>query len=340
MVKFKYDDFKNAKNSQFSGFDGALFYGQDKGQIFDYFNETIKIFVSDVNDAFSVFEFTSKQIEEDPSKLIDEATAISFLGGKKVIKIRDASEAIVDTIKDLLKEHEHLEAFLVITADELGTTSKLRTLFEYNKRLFTLPCYIDDDKNLPIIIKQCLMKEGIKFIPNDVINFLTSRFGENRSTTKSELEKIALYLHGKNSITLEDAEKCIMDTSYLNLQDLPLVVAEGSIKKLSMILPRLFAEGIFPIQILKIVSNHFKYLYSLFGEIESGKTKEEVLKPIFWKIHGSYEKQLDVWNPEKILRVIFELNETTIRCMVSGAPQEILVSQILFTICTIANKRK
>ena len=342
MVKFKLSDFNNSKKNKFSDLDGILLYGPDRGQVLENFNIALETLVSETDDGFSVFEFSSNDLKIDSSKLIDEATAISFLGTRKVIKIKDASDDIADMIDNLLKNYEKLEAFLLLSADELSPASKLRNLFETSKRLAILPNYIDDDENLSQIIRQTLQKAGIKRIPDDVLLFLRSHLGENRATTRMELEKISLYLYGKNEITLSDVEKCVMDSSSLGLQDLPFAVAEGNYRKLSLILPRLLSEGNNPVQLLKNVLNHFKNLYYMAGEVESGKNIIDVIKnanpKIFYKLESNYERQLKFWTTEKIIKIISEMNDADIRCRSANAPH-IILSQVMFMICSIVNKR-
>ena len=343
MVKFKIGDFNSCCRNKFSEFDGILFYGPDRGQVLENFNIALESVVPEVDDGFSVFEFASGDIKSDPSKLIDEATAISFLGTRKVIKIKDANDDIVETLETLLKSYEKLEAFIVVSAGELSPSSKLRTLFEYNKRLAALPNYIDDGENLSMLIKQSLAKSGIRKIPDDVLLFLCARLGENRATTRMELEKLSLYLYGKNEITLDDARKCIMDSSSINLQDLALVVAEGNYKKLSLVLPRLIAEGNSPVMLLRMVVNHFKNLYYMASEKENGVSVDEIIKnskpKIFFKLEPSYKKQLDFWSSEKIIKIISQINEADIKCKSANAPVETIVSQLMFMICSVVNKR-
>ena len=290
-----------------------------------------------------MFEFTSGDLKDDASKLVDEATAISFLGTRKVIKIKDATDDVAEIIKNLLDNYDKLEAFILVSAGELAANSKLRLLFENNKRLAVLPNYLDDGEGLTQLIKQTLNNAGIRKVPDDVLMFLRSRLGENRATTRMELEKLALYLYGKAEVTVDDARKCVMDSSSINLQDLPLAVAEGNHKKLALILPRLLGEGNYPVQLLKIVLNHFKNLYFMAGEIESGKWVNDVIEnvkpPIFWKLKPSYEKQLKFWTTEKIIRVISEINDADIRCKAANAPQETILSQLMFMICSVVNKR-
>lgn len=343
MAKFKQSDFNNALKNKFSNLSGILFYGPDRGQVLENFNMASDAIAPDSDDGFSVFEFKAEDIKEDPSKLFDEATTISFLSSRKVIKIKDATNDVADTLKDLLKSTDKLEAFIILSADELTPSSKLRILFETNSKLAILPSYTDDGENLSNIIRSTLVKNGIKKIPDEVLLYLRENFGENRATTKMELEKLCLYLYGKDSITLDDAMNCIMDSSVLNMSDLPMSVAEGNNKKLSSVLNRLLNEGVYPVQLLRTVLYHFKNLYFMAGEVEKGQTISSVIEntrpAIFFKLKPSYERQLKFWNTDKIIKIISKLNEAEIMCKTTNSPQEIILSQIMFNICAFANKK-
>lgn len=343
MAKFKQNDFNTALKNKFSNLSGILFYGPDRGQVLENFNMASDAIAPDSDDGFSVFEFKADDIKEDPSKLFDEATTISFLSSQKVIKIKDATNDIADILKDLLKSTDKLEAFIIMSADELTPSSKLRILFETNPKLAILPSYTDDGENLSNIIRSTLVKNGIKKIPDEVLLYLRENFGENRATTKMELEKLCLYLYGKDSITLDDAMNCIMDSSVLNMSDLPMSVAEGNNKKLSSVLNRLLNEGVYPVQLLRTVLYHFKNLYFMAGEVEKGQSISSVIENtrpvIFFKLKPSYERQLKFWNTDKIIKIISKLNEAEIMCKTTNSPQEIILSQIMFNICAFANKR-
>ncbi len=343
MVKLKQNDFNMALKNKFSNFLGILFYGPDRGQVLENFNLASFTIAPDDSDGFSVFDLKPEDIKNDPSKLIDEATTISFLSSKKVIKIKDATNDIADILKELFSKNDTLEAFIIVSADELTPSSKLRLLFENNSKLAVLPNYNDDGENLSNLIRQTLIKNGIKKIPDEVLLYLRENFGENRATTRMELEKLCLYLYGKDEITIDDAIDCVMDSSLLNMSDLPLAVAEGNTKKLSTILPRLLNEGIYPVQLLRLVLFHFKALYFMAGEVENGKNISFVIDnskpPIFFKLKPSYERQLKFWNTDKIIKIISKLNQAEIMCKITNYPQEIILSQILFNICSIANKR-
>lgn len=343
-MKIKETEFTTLLKQKFQGYDGILFYGVDRGKIIENTENTIKEIVSDTNDGFSFFNLDPAEIKTTPSILIDEATTISFLNDKKAIQIKDATDDITETIKTLIDNYKQLEAFLIISAGELPPISKLRQLFEKNNRLLILPSYLDEAQNLTTIIKKSFIASGIKNIPDDVLMFLRSKLGEDRNTTKMELEKLSLYLYGKNQVTINDIKNVIMDSSSISMYDLPLVVATGEIQKLNQILPRLLEEGNYPITLIKIVLSHFKKLFSMAIEKENGKTIFEIIDnvkpPIFYKLKPSYEKQLSFWNTTKIKQVIVKINECDKKCKTGTLPQDVLLSHLLFSICSFVNNKK
>ncbi|MDR1476528.1 MAG: DNA polymerase III subunit delta [Rickettsiales bacterium] len=342
MAKWKGGDFTANLRNSFKNVCGILFYGPDRGQSLENMAAASGAVAPDDSDGFSVFEFSVDDLKSDPSKLADEAAAIPFLGGRKVIRIRDAGIEAADAIEGIMKRGG-TESLLLAVADELSPNAKLRVVFETNPKLAALPSYNDEGGNLSAIVRQTLAKNGIRRIPDDALAFICANLGENRATTRMELEKLCLYLHGKGEATVEDAQKCLMDSSVLSAQDLPMAVAEGNAKRLADILPRLSSEGFAPVAMLRATLAHFKGLLYMAGEIESGRPIASVIAearpPIFFKLKPSYERQLRVWNSDRIIRALSRLNDAEVLCKRQGQTQETVVAQALFHLCGAAGKR-
>jgi len=78
----------------------VLLYGPDEGLIRERMKILSKSVVEDVNDPFNVVEFSAGQLLENPSRLLDEAQSISMLGGRRVVRLREASDKIAAIVKD------------------------------------------------------------------------------------------------------------------------------------------------------------------------------------------------------------------------------------------------
>ena len=66
----------------------ALVYGPDSGLV----NERLRLLatsvVEDLGDPFRVVELSGSELRSDPARLADEAAAISFTGGRRLVKLR------------------------------------------------------------------------------------------------------------------------------------------------------------------------------------------------------------------------------------------------------------
>ncbi|MDR1008746.1 MAG: DNA polymerase III subunit delta [Rickettsiales bacterium] len=339
-MKWRAGDFGAKMRTGFEGVFGILFYGPDRGQSLENLGLAAAQVAPD-GDAFSVFEFDASEEKNLPSRLADEVASISFMGARKVIKVKNAPPDF--DITPALRV-DGADALVLVAADELSPSSRLRAAFEDSPKLAALPSYLDEGESLETLIRKTLAAEGFARIPPEVLDFIKARVGENRATTRMELAKLALYLHGQPEIALADVEKCMMDSSALSAGDLALAVADGDGKRLARILPRLLAEGFPSVQLIRLVMNHFWRLYEMSREVAGGKPPSAVVETarpiIFFKLRPSFERQLSAWNPASILRAIARLNDAEIMCKSTGRPADTIVSQLFFSLCSSARRRK
>ena len=69
----------------------ALVFGPDQGLVRERADALAKTVVPDLNDPFRVAEIEKRRAGTDPARLFDEAAAISMIGGRRVVRVRGAS---------------------------------------------------------------------------------------------------------------------------------------------------------------------------------------------------------------------------------------------------------
>ncbi|PPR23850.1 MAG: hypothetical protein CFH40_00981, partial [Alphaproteobacteria bacterium MarineAlpha10_Bin3] len=72
-----------------------LVYGTDAGLVLERANALARSVAEDLSDPFLVAEITAASLREEPTRIADEAASISLTGGRRVVRVRDASDAIL-----------------------------------------------------------------------------------------------------------------------------------------------------------------------------------------------------------------------------------------------------
>ncbi|MDR3126006.1 MAG: DNA polymerase III subunit delta [Rickettsiales bacterium] len=324
--------------SGMKGVRGVLFYGPDRSKGAEYMAEAERAALPDGDDGFSLFEFPASAVQGDPAALSDEMAAISFASSRKVVKVRDATAETVPAIQGALASGS--DALLLVLADDIGKSSPLVRLFAGAEDLLAVPGYNDDARSLDPIVRKALSDAGIVRVPPDVVRFISSRLGESRATTRAELEKLCLYLHGEKEISLDDAKKCLIDSSLLKLEDLGFCVAEGNAAALSVAMERLFGGGADPNEMLGAALRHFKKLYFMSLDVEGGKSVGAVAMAEFWKVRDRFERQLRMHNSKRLEASISRLVDAQAQCRTTGMPAEAIARQALLSLCYAAGRRQ
>ena len=317
----------------------VLLYGPDAGLRRERSAGLLAKIVEDPHDPFRISEIGAAQLKDDPARLSDEAAALSFGGGRRFVRVRDASDKIAPVLKDFLSLSPG-DAFVVVEADDLPARSALRKLFESAKNAAAMACYHDDARSLEAFIRGFFAEAGVD-ASREALAYLSSQLGGDRELTRRELEKVLLFKGGQGEISLADAEACIGDSALLSLDDVALATASGNLGALERALGRSLLEGNAPVSILRGVARHLLRLHFVAG---AGGPVEEAMRrlkpPVFWKNEAAFRAQAEAWQPESLARAMDRLMEAEAACKRTGAPAELLASRALLEIAANAPVRR
>ena len=107
----------------------VLVYGPDQGLVRERVERLLGAVLDDPKDPFRLSELSADAVRADPGRLLDEARALCLVGGRRVVRVRQAGDQATAACRALLGL-EALEALVVIDAGELGPGSSLRRLIE------------------------------------------------------------------------------------------------------------------------------------------------------------------------------------------------------------------
>ena len=103
----------------------TLVYGPDQGLVRERAETLVRHVAGDLDDPFRVVELTAVAVANDPARLADEAAALSFSGGLRVVRVRAANDGLAKVFEDFLAGARD-DAHVVVEAGHLGTARRAR----------------------------------------------------------------------------------------------------------------------------------------------------------------------------------------------------------------------
>ncbi|MDX2143721.1 MAG: DNA polymerase III subunit delta [Rhodospirillaceae bacterium] len=325
-----------------------LLYGPDAGLVRERMNALTKTVAGSVDDPFRVTEFAASVLRDTPGRLGDEAAALSFTGGRRVVRCRDADgdarlETTVANVFEAYFEHGVGEALVIVTAGNVGGRSKLVQVFEAANGGAAVACYADEGQTLDRVIRETLKASGLTATP-DALAWLSDRLGGDRELSRRELEKLAMYMGGPGdtprNVTEDDARACIGDTAALELDDLIYAMGDGDQATVQRVYGRMMDEGASPIMVLGAAARHLLRLHETRGRMNDGKSLDQALMalrpPPFFKVKARFQHQASTWSEALIARGLDLLNEAEMRAKSTDMPAEAVAERALMQITQAA----
>ena len=315
-----------------------LLYGPDQGLVRERGDRITKDIVDDLRDPFRVTEIRANNLREDATLLLDEASAISFTGERRVIRVRDATDAISKAITDYCEAPSN-ESLVIVEAGNLTPRSKIRSVFERAETAAAIACYADEGKTLKDIIIETFDKENFRASP-DALEYLIENLGGDRMVSRAELEKLCLYMDGKTEISLADAMACVGDSALMTIDDIAFAAASGHMDKLAHLMDRARNEGAASVAVLRRVARHLERLHLVAGAMKGGMPWSSASKllrpPIFFKQSTAFQMQLKIWPSARLEQAIASLTQAEILCKSTGVPADSICDQELLRVAAIS----
>jgi DNA polymerase-3 subunit delta len=320
----------------------VLFYGPDAGLVRERTEAIARTVCPDLKDPFRVADLTAVALASDPALLPDEAAQLSLVGGRRVVRVRGAGDALAKLFGDFF-ETALGDALVVVEAGELPSRSALRRVFEAAKRAAAIACYPDTPRDLAAVIRETLTEHRVT-ASRDATQFLVEHLGGDRLLTRSELEKLVLYANEGGRVELEDARLSVSDTAALELDDAVMAASEGDAARLERVLGRVFQQGETPVSIIRALLRHLQRLQTLAARLAAGAALEEVLRsarpPIFFKQEDSFRRQLGSWTEMQLRRQLDRVAKAELDMKTTGLPAETICREALLAVAQAAQQQR
>jgi DNA polymerase III subunit delta len=316
----------------------VLCYGPDAGLVQERAVILAGAVCPDLHDPFRVADLQAVTLVADPARLADETAQIALLGGRRVIRIREAGDGLAPLFARWL-DGSPGDGFVVVDAGDLPARSALRRLFEQASRAAAIGCYPDNARELGAVIRETLAAHRVT-ASRDAVGYLVEHLGGDRLLTRSELDKLALYAGDSSHVALDDARTCIADSATLSLDDAIMAAAEGDSAGLDRALTRVFQEGASPVSVIRALLRHGQRLHARAAQVAAGASPDSALRtarpPIFFKQQESFRRQLERWSEARLRLQLDALGAAELAMKRTGLPAETICRNAMLALALAA----
>ena len=286
------------ENNQF-----ILLYGQNEGFKNELTNNLLK-------NRSEVTTYDEKEILDNPEIFIENIISQSLFENEKTIVIKRVTDKLLKIIEEIISRNIQ-DIIIILNSYKLEKKSKLRFLFEKNKKYGCIAFYPDTEQTLSKFAYNFFKKENIS-ISSSNINLIVSKCNGDREILLNEIKKIKYFNKSGKKI---DEKNILKITNLIENHSISELI-DNCLAKNKIKIIRILNENNFNnedcILITRTFLNKSKKILNLSKEYKKNQnidlTISSARPPIFWKDKEITKQQIYKWTPEKIKQLIYDLN--------------------------------
>ena len=326
----------------------AVIYGRDRGQVRERADALARKVCERPDDPFDTALLTELDLDSDGAKLADELSAMSMMGGRRLVRLRiDGERSGPDkTAAEALKAHAeggyNPDAFFLVEAGALGRDSALRKAAEGAKAgAVAIPCYEDEAGDVARLVREALQKEGVG-LTQEALQLFVDRLPRERGVARQEIERLILYLGpGSGRIAMpEDLQDHLGVEPEASLADAASLAFGGRLAPAQAALRRARAEGEAGPAAVRALGMHLNRLRQTLILSKAGAGLQEAAKAsgVFWKSEREFLRQARAWTLDLLEQLQPEVLEADRACKRSGSPDHLIAERLLMTVAARARR--
>ena len=319
----------------------VLFYGTDPGLISERAAGLAAMLASDPKAPGEVIRLDDSDLAGDPGRLGVELRTVPMFGGRKIVRLRAEARLRPELIADLI-DGGPLAGVLVVEGGNLKPDSKLRSLFAGAANTAAVACYSDDESSLASVIGDVAARHSLK-MPGEVRDYLATFLGADRTLTRNELEKLALYAGPGATVTVEDVDAVVGEASELGLDQIAHAVAAGNVPAALTASDRAVASGESPQSVILALLRHFMRLHGLSSAVAAGKPLDGAMRslrpPLHFKSQALVQSEVRAWTLPNLTRAIALIQSAAAAARLSSWLERELAERLILDLCHPATER-
>lgn len=323
----------------------VLIYGPDRGLVSERAQKFARTTGLPLDDPFTVIKLDGSEIEKQEGRLSDEVRTVPMFATKRLVWLRNAgnSAALTSEVKALLDEPP-TDCLVLIEGGDMKKSAPLRVAVERSGAGMALSCYADDGRGLDGLIEEVMASAGLR-LSMEARQFLKASLGADRLASRSELEKLALYCHGREEVQPEDIEAVIGDVAASPADACVDAVLTGRMDLFDRYFARHISGGNPPFLLLAAALRQVHLLMLLRGQMENeGKSASAAMAaarpPIFFSRKPAVEASLAKWSVERLDQAASRLQAGILKSRQNQALSDAISRQTLLALSVEAKRAR
>lgn len=278
----------------------VLIFGEDGGLVRERGEALSRAVAGD--DPFRLVDIPREVAAKDAGLLAAEAATPALTGGRRLVRVRDATDGLANAAKAVLAGQG--PGIVLLEAGALDGRKGLRAAMEKaGPEAAVIACYVEMGAALESSISGFLRDFGVSAEPA-ALAWMAGRLSEDRLVMRRECEKLALYVGAGGRVTEEDAVASLSEGSALDLDAALLAATEGDAPRADAALDAAFAEGAAAVQVVRAALRHVQRLEVAAAAVARGASAKDAVEglrpPVFFKTRPAFERALRLWRPDTL----------------------------------------
>ncbi len=313
----------------------VLLYGDDEGLIRERARLLTIAVAGSHDDPFRVVELNKEGWPHIPG----EMAAISMMGGRRVVRVREVNDSAVGPVTEALRGRG--DALLILEAPGLGK-GKLRNFIEAAEDGATITCYPEEGAALTELIRGMFAEAGVK-ADAEAVSWLAEATGGDRAVVRNEVTKLALLAGAGGRVELDLAREVAGDSAGASGDEALLAATTGKTILADSHVERAMAEGLAAIALIRMALGHLQKLHQVRLLMAGGQSASDAIRtlrpPVFFKSMPGMTSSVSLWSADALLRAIEEARQVEIACKQTGSRPELLVRRFVAGLARQAQAR-
>jgi DNA polymerase-3 subunit delta len=310
----------------------VLIYGPDAGLVGERAVALVKAVVGSTDDAFRYAEIS------DAGRLLEEASAASLMGGRRVVRLRDAGEAAVKPVERVLASGP--DALVVLEGGDLTGKSKLRALVEKHAEAVAIACYAVDAGRLPQVVTERLRAEGV-VIDQDAAAWVAANIAGEEGAIRQAVELLTLYAGAEKRLALADVGAALADGGESSMQEAIDAALTGDPAAADRAITLSFEEGVSPVAVVRVFLGELMRLRVIAESVDNGGVAAAVAAarpPVFFKRVPVVTKALGLWSAAALTEAIKAALAAEVACKTTHVPDAAYCRQMFLGLASRARR--